>query len=98
MSGAQLGLYFGVFFDGYHIVDVDGLALVVPHQFYRIFDVAETALAEHVVLVKAEIFGAVHVELYNGKAFGHELQGGVVVEGPLRDDDAARVDGEVVGE
>ena len=62
-------------------MDVDGLALVVPHQFYRVFDVAEAALAEHVVLVKAEVFCAVHVEVYNGKALGHELQGGVVVEG-----------------
>ena len=71
MAGTQLGAHFLIFLDGGDVVDIDDLSLVVADEFDGILDMSEAALTEDIVLVVAPVFGAIHVEVCDGKALGH---------------------------
>ena len=68
-----MGFDFLVFFDGRDVVDIDGFALVLTHEAYGILDMTEAALAEHIVFVKAEVLGVIHIEVGDWESFGHHL-------------------------
>ena len=61
-------------------------------------NLGQSALAEDVEFVEAELFGHDHVELDGGVSLGRDEGGREVVDGPPGDEDAAGVDAEVVGE
>ena len=54
-------------------MDIDGFALVLTHEAYGILDMTEAALAEHIVFVKAEVLGVIHIEVGDWESFGHHL-------------------------
>ena len=59
---------------------------------------AETSLAKNIQFMEPHIFCVMHIEMDDGKPFGHHLEGGIVVERFFADDDSSCMDRKVVGE
>ena len=78
-------------------MDIDGFALVLTHEAYGILDMTEAALAEHIVFVKAEVLGVIHIEVGDWESFGHHLQCRVIGDGTFGYEDTTGMDGEIVG-
>ena len=76
---------------------IDGSSLVLLYQIHGVLNVAQAALAQHVELVETQRFGVIHIEMGDGEALGHHLQGGEMMDRAFGDDDAPRVDRQIVG-
>lgn len=58
---------------------------------------AETALAEHIVFMKAKVFGMIHIEVGDREALGHHLQCRVIGDGAFGHQHTAGVNGQIIG-
>ena len=54
------------------------------------------AVAQQIDLYQADVLGRILIELGNDNSLGGPLQGNIILDGPGGDDDAARVDRQVV--
>ena len=82
-------------------MDVDlgsSLRVVDSDEIDGIADFAEPALAEDVEFVQSDVFGDHHVVLGGGEALGGHEGAAKMMERPVRDEDAAGVDGQRVRE
>ena len=97
-AALQHGPHVRVGLDLVQRLQVHRLAVVAVYEVGGRAQVAQAALAQHVVLVQAHILGVVHIAVGHREALGHEPLGGVVINGLFRHQDAAGVDAEVVGQ
>ena len=84
-----------------HVVDVDlgsDLGLMLGDEVDGVADFAQSPLAEDVEFVQAHVFRDDHVKLRRGEALGRHERPAEMVDGPIGDEDAARVDGQGVRE
>ena len=84
-----------------HVVDVDlgsDLGLVLGDEVDGVADFAQPPLAEDVEFVQAHVFRDDHVKLRRGEALGRHERPAEMVDGPIGDEDATRVDGQGVRE
>ncbi len=98
MAGVKLLLDTLVFLDLGYIVDVDGFALIGSHETHSIFDMTESAMAEDVIFMKAEVLCVIHIEVCDRKSLGHHLQCCVIREWAFRYKYSTGMDREIVGE
>src|SRR5579871_4234052 len=64
-----------VFLEFFYFLDVDIDMTIGPDQLHAFFDMAQSALAEHIQLVQTDIFGHEHVEERGGKSLGRQMDG-----------------------
>ena len=74
----------GVVLNGVEILQIDGHALVAAYEVDGGFEVPQSPLTQHVVLMQAQVFGVVHVDVGDGEALGQQPLGGVVIDGFFR--------------
>ena len=73
-------------------MDVNFLVPILLNNFHGFFNVSNTTLTKNVQFFKAQVFGHIHVPLRSRKAFGRQIERGVVGEGFFRNQDSACMD------
>ena len=82
-----------------HVVDVDvGRRVGLRDEVEGVLDFGEAALGQDVEFVEGEVLGDHHVVLRGGEPFGRQERCAGPVDGSVGDQDAAGVDGDLVGE
>ena len=92
-------LYPGVGLEPLHVVDVDvGVRVGLRDEVEGVLDLGEAALGQDVEFVEGEVLGDHHIVLRGGESLRREERRAGPVDGPVGDQDAAGVDGNLIGE
>ena len=82
------------------VVDVGHLALTpcLTDDVQRLADLTQAALTQDIEFVKSHVFGNDHVEMRSRVSLRGKIGGRIVMDGFFRDQDASRMNAQVIGE